>query len=110
MGVSYTTDPVMDPKNPRSDGPSVRAQTAAQFDEYLSGLAEGVTGVYEIEDGDKTLTIRNRLKSAGQRAGVIIITKARGNTVMFKSNGPAEPVEVNIPRRKRSKQPAAQAA
>lgn len=83
--VRFATAPVQDVA-PRRRGrqPSGRALMQAQYQQALREAIDGQLAlVVEIEDGDKPLTIRNRLIRAARALGLEgIVVRQRGSRIV----------------------------
>lgn len=66
-------------------GKGVRKLTEEQYDSFLSEYDVGDYGEAELEEDEKRLTVRNRLKAAAGRRGLYIhFNRTTGNVVRFK--------------------------
>ena len=72
-------------------GTGQRKLTEAQYDHFLSEYNVGEYGEAKLNDDEKRLTVRNRLKAAATRRGLgIHFLRTTGNIIRFKvvsSNG-----------------------
>jgi len=68
----------------RMKEPSARARTQQEYQEALQdALNGGQALVVELEEDEKPLTIRNRLKSAGDRLGIEhLVLRRRGDRIV----------------------------
>ena len=93
-------------------GKGVRKLTEEQYDQFLGDYEVGDYGEAELDEDEKRLTVRNRLKAAAGRRGLYLqFNRTTGNVVRFKvtsGNGqvaksaPARaPVASNTPPAKR---------
>ena len=65
-------------------GKGLRKITEEQYDAFLSDYEVGDYGEAELDDGEKRLTVRNRLKAAGTRRNVgIEFKRTQGNIIRF---------------------------
>jgi hypothetical protein len=77
---------------------SERAQSQAEYQGYLAELSVGDGGELTPEEGEKRLTVKNRLKAAAKASGKEIeFLRTRGEAVRFKVTGETEPV---VPKRR----------
>ena len=66
-------------------GVGVRKLTEAQYDSFLAEYDAGDYGEAELEEDEKRLTVRNRLKAAASRRGLSLhFNRTTGNVVRFK--------------------------
>jgi hypothetical protein len=66
-------------------GKGVRKRTAEQYDQFLSDYEVGDYGEAELEEEEKRLTVRNRLRAAAGRRGLdLYFSRIRGDTIRFK--------------------------
>ena len=71
------------PKGARQ-GPSQRELIRQQYRQYLEGLKPGDWAAVELEEGEKKLTVRNRLKRAAKELGYELeFKRSRGPVVYF---------------------------
>ena len=76
-------------------GKGVRKITEEQYDTFLSDYAVGDYGEAELNEDEKRLTVRSRLKAAAKRRNVDIeFKRTQGNVIRFRvidmgSNGAA---------------------
>lgn len=75
-------------------GKSTRKIIEEQYDEFFRDYNAGDYGEAELEEGEKRLTVRNRLRAAAQRRNLNIeFKRTRGDVLRFKvqerSNGAA---------------------
>jgi hypothetical protein len=82
----FTTAPIEDvvPKR-KAKQPTQRAQTREQYQQALRNaiLGRSEALVVELEDGEKALTIRNRIKAAADWLGLEHIKiRRRGNRII----------------------------
>jgi hypothetical protein len=80
-------------------GKGQRKLTEEQYDAFLRDYAVGDYGEALLDEGEKRLTVRNRLKAAAGRRNVgIEFRRTTGDLIRFKiaaqSDGKAEPVEL----------------
>jgi hypothetical protein len=96
--AKFGTAPVQDVAPRRKQRqPSNRARIQAQYREALQGAIDNQQAlVVEIEDDDKPLTIRNRLKRAADSLGLehIVIRRRRGRIVAYQ---PEEEEQLELP-------------
>lgn len=76
-------------------GKGMRKLIAEQYDAFLADYAVGDYGEAELEDNEKRLTVRNRLKAAATRRGLGIgFLRTQGSTIRFRvTEAPREVVE-----------------
>lgn len=61
-----------------------RRMTEEQYDTFLEGYDIGDYGEAELEEGEKRITVRNRLKAAAERRGLTLqFRRTQGNTLRF---------------------------
>jgi hypothetical protein len=66
-------------------GVGVRKLTEEQYDTFLAEYDVGDYGEAELEEDEKRLTVRNRLKAAAGRRGLALhFNRTTGNVVRFK--------------------------
>lgn len=66
-------------------GKGVRKLTEEQYDLFLSEYNAGDYGEAELEEDEKRLTVRNRLKAAASRRGLSLqFNRTSGNMIRFK--------------------------
>jgi hypothetical protein len=82
-------------------GKGLRKLTEEQYDRFLSEYEVGDYGEAELDENEKRLTVRNRLKAAAGRRNVgIDFKRTQGNIIRFKviepgsSNGKGAPASV----------------
>jgi hypothetical protein len=90
----FTTAPVDEvaPKRKQRQ-PSKRAQTQQEYQRQLHSaiMDHGEALVVELDDDDKPLTIRNRIKRAAQTLGIDdLFVRRRGNKVIAYRTGSDE--------------------
>lgn len=54
-----------------------------QYREYVRGLSPEAAGRIELDEGDRPITERARLKAAAKAEGVSLEVRRRGNTMSF---------------------------
>jgi hypothetical protein len=80
-------------------GKGLRKLTEEQYDAFLRDYAVGDYGEAELEEDEKRLTVRNRLKAAATRRGIDIeFKRTQGNIIRFRV-GEASP-DGNVGRNK----------
>jgi len=68
----------------KRQGPSQRELIRQQYRGYLEGLKPGEWAALELEEGERKLTVRNRLKRAAQELGVeLVFRRSRGPVIYF---------------------------
>jgi hypothetical protein len=66
-------------------GKGLRKLTEEEYDRFLADYEVGEYGEAELDDGEKRLTVRNRLKAAASRRNVgIDFKRTQGNIIRFK--------------------------
>jgi hypothetical protein len=80
-------------------GKGLRKLTEEQYDAYLRDYAVGDYGEALLDEGEKRLTVRNRLKAAASRRNIAIeFRRTTGDLIRFKiaaqSDGQAVPVQL----------------
>ena len=66
-------------------GKPQRKITEEQYDAFLANYAVGDYGEAELDEDEKRLTVRNRLRAAASRRSVDIdFKRTQGNTIRFK--------------------------
>ena len=71
-------------KKTKGKGPSMREQIRQQYRDYLKELKSGDWAELELQEGEKKLTIRNRLLRAAKDLGVEIeFRRTRGPKIYF---------------------------
>jgi|YelNatPaOPRAMG01_1025707.scaffolds.fasta_scaffold00059_9 hypothetical protein len=66
-------------------GPSRREMIRQQYRQYLQGLQPGDWVAVELEEGERKLTVRNRLKRAAAELGLELeFRRARGPVMYFR--------------------------
>lgn len=75
-------------------GKGTRRLVEEEYDRLLSDFTAGEYGEVEPDEGDKRLTVRNRLKAAAQRANMqLVFSRMRGDVVRFKVVGSDQPMQ-----------------
>ena len=70
-------------------GKGLRKLTEEQYDAFLSDYQVGDYGEAELEEDEKRLTVRNRLKAAANRRDASIeFKRTQGNTIRFRVVAP----------------------
>jgi hypothetical protein len=65
-------------------GKGVRKLTEEQYDQFLGDYEVGEYGEAELDEDDKRLTVRNRLKAAAGRRGLHLqFNRTTGNVLRF---------------------------
>jgi predicted RNA-binding Zn ribbon-like protein len=80
-------------------GKGLRKLTEEQYDAFLRDYEVGDYGEAQLDEGEKRLTVRNRLKAAAGRRNVAIeFRRTTGDLLRFKiasqSDGQAAPVQL----------------
>ncbi|MDZ7374274.1 MAG: hypothetical protein ONB23_09930 [candidate division KSB1 bacterium] len=69
----------------RRQGPSRREMIRQQYRQYLEDLQPGDWVAVELEEGERKLTVRNRLKRAAADLGLALeFRRARGPIIYFR--------------------------
>ncbi len=75
----------------KRQGPSQRELIRQQYRSYLEGLQPGDWAAVELEEGERKLTVRNRLRRAAKELGVeLIFRRSRGPVLYFQVTKPTE--------------------
>jgi hypothetical protein len=66
-------------------GKGLRKRTEEQYDQFLAEYEAGDYGEAELDEDEKRLTVRNRLKAAADRRGLgLQFNRTTGNIIRFK--------------------------
>ena len=68
---------------PRKKGTLKRKLIAVEYDNYVYQLVPGMAGKIEL-NGEKSLTVRNRLASASKRMEKPLTIRRKGDTLYFR--------------------------
>jgi hypothetical protein len=87
-------------------GKGLRKLTEEQYDQFLADYEVGDYGEAELDDGEKRLTVRNRLKAAaGRRQVGLDFKRTQGSIIRFKVIEPGSNGASKAPRTARAKTP-----
>jgi hypothetical protein len=77
-------------------GLGVRKVIEIEYDALLSGFDPGDFGEVVLEEGEKRMTVMNRIKAAAKRAGIRLVFRRSSNPALlrFQIMEPARRVEI----------------
>ena|SRR6266511_3662304 len=74
-----------------------RAQIAQEYDALLEGFAVGDHGRAELVDGERHVTVRQRLQAAGRRRGLVLRFRPGRGPLIFRVDVAPPPLATPAP-------------